>query len=93
MSSSPENLDAWMSVLIAITDPFQRATDRENARPCWQRPQPYWLSPLRRFALIEAARELNNRSAEYFGENPACDQNEANDRFRPGSGCYVGGAR
>lgn len=29
--------DAWMSTLILLLDPFQRATDRENAKPCFQR--------------------------------------------------------
>jgi hypothetical protein len=30
-------LDAWMSAMLFLADPFQKATDRNNARPCWQR--------------------------------------------------------
>jgi hypothetical protein len=28
--------DAWMSTLILLLDPFQRATDRNGAQPCVQ---------------------------------------------------------
>lgn len=67
MQHSELELDAWMSVLIVMADPFQRATDRDGARPCWQTPEPFYrLSKLRQIALIEGAAELNQRSAEYW---------------------------
>jgi hypothetical protein len=40
-------LDAMMSVVLLQADPFQHATDRLNALPCWMaseaQPQSKWL--------------------------------------------------
>lgn len=88
MQHSESELDAWMSVLIVMADPFQRATDRDGARPCWQTPEPFYrLSKLRQIALIEGAAELNQRSAEYWRDydfgTSYLDEPEIQSRYRP----------
>ena len=32
--------DKWMANVVQLRDPFQLATDRGTAQPCWQHPQP-----------------------------------------------------
>jgi hypothetical protein len=65
-------LDALMSVLVVLLDPFQRATDRDNARPCWQRA----YTPLRCAAEIpfdsQNAVVCNALADVIFEEGPRC---------------------
>jgi hypothetical protein len=65
-------LDAWMSYLILLADPFQRATDREGAKPCFQRV----YTPLRCSAEIpldpQNAILCNDLADVIFEEGPRC---------------------
>jgi hypothetical protein len=65
-------LDAWMSCLILLLDPFQRATDRERAKPCFQRA----YTPLRCSAEIPLGQQnaiaCNALADVIFEEGPRC---------------------
>lgn len=74
-------LDATMSVVLLTLDPFQRATDRQGAQPCFQPAAKTEDSQW--FAL---AQDICVPADELESERDPID-----DRFTPGYGSYIGG--
>ena len=78
--------DAWMSTLILLLDPFQRATDRNGAQPCFQPKTENWFDLAKR--ICAPADELEEReaetteSAEETSYNPERYLDPVYDRYR-----------